>query len=316
MNPKDKKAYLEEHINFINKYPNKIWSKIFELEEDFKKYFKVNYASACSSWSTWLILALKTIWIKKWDEVLINCNYFISDPNSVKILWWKPIFIDLWQKINSLSLNDIKLKITNKTKAIIIIHLDWYPIENTKDIINICKEKNIKIIEDCCQSIWAKIWNDYIWTLWDLWVFSFDSNKIVKWWEWWMVISNNKELIEKINLYKNNYKKEWLFKKLWYNFRYNDFSAIYAKYSLKNITNFLNMRYLFILELKKKSNMKVYECKWITPIYYNLIIERKNTDLLSKKDFYNLNINDFPNFNKLYSKYKIIELPKNNYSEF
>jgi len=123
INKNDRKEYLKETLEFINKYPNDVWSKIFEFEEYLKKYFWTNYASACSSWSAWLILALKALWIENGDEVMVNCNYFISDPNSIIILWAKPIFIDLWETINSLSINDIKSKTTNKTKAIIIIFI-------------------------------------------------------------------------------------------------------------------------------------------------------------------------------------------------
>lgn len=296
INKNDKKIYLKEHLEFINKYPLEVWSKIYELEENFKKHFNIKYASACSSWSTWLILALKSIWLKKQDEVLMNKDYFISDPNSVKILWWKSIFINSWKKINTLSLKEIKEKITKKTKAIIIIHMYGYPIENTKKIINYCKKNNIIVIEDCCQSIWAKIWEKFIWTFWDIWVFSFDTNKMVKWWEWWMIISNNSHIIEQTRLYKNNCKREWKFIDLWYNFRYNDFSAIYAKYSLKNLWELIEIREKTIkniINYIEKNNIDIKIYLWwknIFPNFYNLIYKKNN-------------------------KYKILELPYNQYED-
>lgn len=298
----DKKAYLKEIAAFINKYPDEVWSKIYELEEEFKNYFWVTYASACSSWSTWLLLSLKAIWIKKWDEIMLSSDYFISDPNSIVLSWGKPIFIDLWENINSLSIEDIKSKITKKTKAIIIIHLYWYPVENTIEIINFCKSKNIIVIEDCCQSIWAKIWNNYIWTFWDLWIFSFDTNKMVKWWEWWIIISNNKDLIEKTRLYKNNCKEDWKFIELGFNYRYNDFSAIYTKYSLKNLENIIKEK----ITLAQKYWEILY--KWwenISPSFYNFIVKKEN-NLNYKKDFYNLNIKKFPNLIKHSKNYEII----------
>lgn len=301
ININDKKAYLKELAEFINKYPNEVWCKIFELEENFKNYFWVNYASACSSWSSALLLSLKSIWIKKNDEILLNINYFISDPNAIKILWAKPIFIDLWKDINLLSLEDIKNKTTSKTKAIIIIHMYWYPIENIVEIINYCQSKNIIVIEDCCQSIWAKIWDKYIWNFWDIWVFSFDSNKFVKWWEWWIIISNNKEIIEKTRYYKNNCKSLNWFLELWFNFRYNDFSAIYTKYSLKNLENTIKLKTNKIKEEKniiipKKSN----------PTYYSKIKKEKNNKIDLKKDFYNIDLNKFPNY-KFYLENYVIE---------
>lgn len=302
INPQDKKAYLRESYEFINKYPLEVWCKIFELEEDFKQYFWVDYASACSSWSSWLILTLKALWIKKWDEVMINCNYFISDPNSVKIIWAKPIFIDLWHCINSLSLVDIKAKISSKTKAIILIHLYWYPIENTIELVNFCRKKNIYVIEDCCQSIWAKIWDKYIWTFWDFWVFSFDTNKMVKWWEWWMIVTNNINLDQKTRLYKNNCKKDWEFVDLGYNFRYNDFSAIYAKYSLRNLENSINEKKV----LSKKYTKKLY--LWWTNIFsnfYNIIIKSNNNLETKKNDYLKIDMQDFKNYTKLIKQYEI-----------
>lgn len=314
INPKDKKDYLKEHFEFLEKYPKEVWCKVFELEEDFKKYFWVDFASACSSWSTALLLALKSICVWVWDEVLLNCNYFISDPNSILLAWAKPIFLDLWKNINSLSIENIKNKITKKTKAIIIIHMYWYPIENTLEIINFAREKNIYVIEDCCQSIWAKIWEKYIWTFWDLWIFSFDSNKFVKWWEWWMIISNNEKLINKTRYYKNNCKNENEFKELWYNFRYNDFSAIYAKYSLKNLEESIEIR----RKMKEKNEKKfeIYKPEWnIKPTYYNFIIKGKNNIFKNKHDYLNIKIDDFPNYKKLYTEYEIFSLPNNIYDD-
>jgi dTDP-4-amino-4,6-dideoxygalactose transaminase len=47
INKNEQKAYLKEHLEFLSKYPQEVGSKIFEFEEEFKKYFKVKYASAC-----------------------------------------------------------------------------------------------------------------------------------------------------------------------------------------------------------------------------------------------------------------------------
>ncbi len=300
------KAYLKEHLEFIEKYPKEVWSKIFELEEEFREYFWVQYASACSSGSTWLILALKALWIKRNDEIMLNCNYFISDPNSIIIAWGKPIFIDLWTTIDSLSIKDIKRKITPRTKAIIIIHLYGYPIVNTKEILTLCKERNITVIEDCCQSIGAKIWDDFVGTLGDIGIFSFDTNKMVKWWEWWMTISNNQEYTQKINLYKNNYKKNGEFMELWYNYRYNDFSAIYAKYSLRNLPNTL------LGKLEKTRKIENVYTWWsgTNPSYYNFIIEKPNINI-PKTDFYWLDYSWFKNYQKYMSQYSILD-DKNN----
>lgn len=302
INDIDKKDYLKEQLLFINKYPLEVGSKIYEFEQDFLKYFGVKYASACTNWSAWLILSLKSLWIWDWDEVMLNCNYFVSNPNSIVMVWAKPIFIDLWKTINSLSLEDIKLKITDKTKALIIIHLYWYPIENTLEIVELCKEKGIKVIEDCCQSIWAKIWNKYIWTFWEFWIFSFDSNKFVKSWEWWMIISNDFEMIEKTKYFKNNCKIDSEFIELWYNFRFNDFSAIYAKYSLKNLENIINKRLT-----EKNAIENIYDW-WenISPNYYNFIVKKQKPNNKLNKDFYNLNIDNYKNYKNHLENFEII----------
>lgn len=325
LNKNNYRSYLKENFEFIKNFPDNIWEKIYEFEELFSNYYN-SIASTCSSWSTALFLSLKSIWISSWDEVLTNVRNFIAVPNSILISWAKPVFLDIWKSINEISLDYIKSKININTKAIILVHLLWYPIENIFDIVDYCKSKWIIVIEDCCQSIWAEINNRKIWTIWDIWVFSLDSHKMVKWWEWWIVISRKKDFIREFNLLKNNHKEDWLFTSLWYNFRYNDFSAIYAIYSFRNLWNLLNQRRKLIKKIEVFLNKNFWNqitlLEWnnTNPSFYWILLQLNNNlftkDELLKKNFYDININLYPNL--LNNNWKILEyiMPYNTNTEF
>lgn len=324
----NKKEFFFELNEFINKYPSNHWQKIFEFEQIVKDFFLADFVCSCSSWNAWIFLVLKSFSLRKQDEIICCCLNFISAPNCVLENWAKIIFCDVWDSPIYYSIQDIKNKVSKNTKWIIVTHLFWYPIHNIFEIKKLCDELWIFLIEDCCQSIWAKIKNKYVWTIWDFWVFSFDSNKFVKSWEWWMILSNNKKHIDEINKLKNFYKQDFIFKKVAYNFRFNDFSAIYAKYSFLNLHNSINRRIESFKKLKKyvedrfSSFIEIVEWNW-NCIYYSILLKfLKHNNIkykfkyLSRLNFmwnhhFKIKKNQFKNFDKLDKLYYFINMPIN-----
>ncbi len=281
--------------NFLKHYPLNAGEKIYELEQTFSNLFWMKNITTTSSWSTAIISSLKTLWIQKWDIILTTS---INSQSVTNILNFLEINYKFVKSNNntpySMDTKDLENKIKQHSpKVIFIVHMDWYWIENTKEIIKLSKKYKIKTIEDCCQTIWWKIWKNYLWTLADIGIYSLDSNKMIKSWEWGIIITKNKNLLKKIITFKSNWKYKWNKKRQnWINFRYNDFAAIYWKHTLINLENELQKRKSILKLIQKKlknTEIKILkETKKTTPSFYNITIKlpkqinTKNFTFISK----------------------------------
>ena len=124
------------------------------LEEEFKKYFGVKYAISFNSGRSALMAILDALDIKKDDEILLQAFTCNSAVNPILNRGVKPVFIDVDETIN-LDPNDLKKKITSKSKAVMIQHTFGWPAK-IEEISKISKENNLFLIEDCAHSLGAK----------------------------------------------------------------------------------------------------------------------------------------------------------------
>ena len=109
---------------------NFILGKEVELfERNFSKLCKVKYSVSCGNGTDALILALKALDLKKNDEVIIPAFSYYSTLSCILHLNLKPVFVDINSNSPVINLNDLKKKITSKTKAIIGVHL-YGSVEN------------------------------------------------------------------------------------------------------------------------------------------------------------------------------------------
>ena len=147
------------------------------FEEKFKKKMKLNHTCLVSNGTIGIELALMALKLNKNDEVIVTPRSYISSVSPVLKLGGKPIFADIDNNFN-LSPESIKKKITKKTKAIICVHLYGYPCK-MKEIIDIKKENDLYLIEDCSQAHGAKINNKYVGSFGDISIWSFCNDKII-----------------------------------------------------------------------------------------------------------------------------------------
>jgi len=202
------------------------WKKgkeIKELEEEFKKYFNVKYAFSFNSGRTALLAILKSLDLKKEENgVLVQaftCNAVINP-----ILWagLTPIYVDCNEKNFNIDINDLKRKIKNQEnlkrtpKVLIVQHNFGLSVEMDK-ILEICKEKNLILIEDCAHSLGATYNGQKVGTFGKVSFFSFSRDKVISSVFGGMVITNDSFLAEKIkeNYLKFNYPGYfWIFQQL------------------------------------------------------------------------------------------------------
>lgn len=165
--------------------------KIFEKK--FSQFHNLKYAVTTTSGTTALHTAICALNIKKGDEILVPDLTFVSSASVILQQQATPIFVDINSTTFCIDIIDLEKKITEKTKAIIIVHLYGHPAEMNA-IIKIAKKHNLKIIEDCAQSHGAKYKKQYVGTFGDISCFSFYQTKNLTCGEGGMILTSNKEL--------------------------------------------------------------------------------------------------------------------------
>lgn len=177
-------------------------SKVFDFEKKFSEYFDVKHSIAVFNGSVAIELCLKAIDLQVGDEVIVTPRTFIASSSSVNMCGGVPIFIDVDTNSQNITLDNIVKAVTEKTKAVILVHLAGWPCD-VEEIVQWCHSKNIYVIEDCAQAHGAKYNGKYVGSFGDINAWSFCQDKIITTGgEGGMVTTNNIVL----------YKKAWSFK--------------------------------------------------------------------------------------------------------
>lgn len=177
------------------------WAK--KVEYKLKNYFDVQNVSLFDSGRSALQIALESCGINKDDEVLVQAYTCVVVTNAIRWSGAKPVFVDINSDFN-LDFEDLKNKITTKTKAIIIQHTFGKPTNNLEKIINWSKDNNLIVIEDCAHSLGAKVNDQLLGTLGDVGMFSFGSDKIISCVRGGALITNNLEIANEIRKKQNS----------------------------------------------------------------------------------------------------------------
>ncbi len=188
-----------------------------EIEEEFKKYFGVKYAISFNGGRAGLMAILAAMEIKSRDEVLLQgftCN---SAVNPILNRGAKPVFVDIDSTLN-LNPEDLKKKITPKSKAVMIQHTFGWPAQ-IEEILKIAKggAPNLYLIEDCAHALGAKYQGKFCGTFGDAAFFSFGRDKIISSVFGGMVITNNEKMGERIKKFRDklDYPSNfWIFQQL------------------------------------------------------------------------------------------------------
>ena len=184
--------FLYEDLNKVNsKYlPRylKVLKKIFkqdsfilgrnlaQFENNFKKFNKSKYCVGVNSGLDALFFSLKALNIKQNSEIILPSNSYIAAVFAVINAGFKPVFVEPKIDTYNIDPNLILKKVTSKTKAIMLVHLYGKPCE-MDEILKICKQKKLYLIEDCAQSHGAKYKNKQTGSFGDFGCFSFYPTK-------------------------------------------------------------------------------------------------------------------------------------------
>lgn len=219
-------------------------SYIKKFEEKFAEYCGSNYAVSCNNGTSALHLALLALGIKRGDEVILPTFTYIATANAIRYVGAKPIFVDTKKEDWNINPKKIESKITPKTKAILCVHLYGVPCDMNQ-IMDISKRKNIFVVEDCAEAHGAKYFGKKVGSIGDIGCFSFFGNKIITTGEGGMCVTNRKDLVDKMELFRNqgmSKERRYWHDEVGYNYRMTNIQAAIGLAQLEKIEHFLNIR--------------------------------------------------------------------------
>lgn len=209
--------------------------KVEEFQNKFAQYSDAKYGIATSSGTTALHTALVAAGVEQGDEVITTPFTFAATSNSILYSNATPVYADIDPKTFNLNPEKIEEKITDKTKAIMPVHLYGQPAD-MDPILEIAEKHDLKVIEDAAQAHGSTYKGKKIGSIGDLGCFSFYPTKNMTTGEGGMVTTNDEELAEKSSMVRaHGESKRYEQSLLGYNYRMTDIAASIGLVQLKNI---------------------------------------------------------------------------------
>jgi dTDP-4-amino-4,6-dideoxygalactose transaminase len=178
--------------------------KTAEFETKFASMLGANYAVALSNCTVALHLAMKLVGVERGDEVICPSLTFVATCNAIRYVDAIPVFADIESLERPVICpKDIESKITNKTKAIVVMHYAGFPCD-MDSIMDIAKRHNLKVIEDACHAPLSDYKGKKLGTIGDVGCFSFFSNKNISTGEGGMLVTNSQEYYDRAKLLRSH----------------------------------------------------------------------------------------------------------------
>ena len=176
------------------------------FEEEFASYLGVQHAVSVSNGTVAIELILRAYGIGVGDEVIVPSRTFIGTASAVAACGAKPIVADIEPASQGICLDSIKSCCTERTKAVIVVHLGGWPVD-ISGIKEWTNQKNIAVFEDCAQAHGASYREQKVGTIGEAAAFSFCQDKIMSTaGEGGMVVTNNSEIWRGVWEYKDHGK--------------------------------------------------------------------------------------------------------------
>ena len=215
--------------------------QVEEFEALFASYIGSKYAIATSSGTAALHIALLASGIGNGDEVITTPFSFIATANAILFCGAKPVFVDIDKDTFGLDPSLIRARITSKTKAVLPVHLYGQPCD-MKEILRICRERNLILLEDACQAHGAEYRGQKVGSF-GIGCFSFYPTKNMTTGEGGMITTDNGDIAERARMIRSHGQKErYIHEVLGYNYRMTDIAAAIGICQLKKLDEFNRQR--------------------------------------------------------------------------
>lgn len=248
----------QDEIDAVTDVLNSKWLTMGEVTRNFEiafaNYTGAKYAYAVANCTAALHIACQALGITGGDEVICPSLTFVATANSIIYTGATPVFADVTNLDDlNISPDDIVKKITNKTKAITVVHYGGYPCD-MNNILQIAKEHGLNVIEDAAHAPGAEYKGKKIGTVGEIGCFSFFSNKNMTTGEGGMITTNNADLAERIKGIRSHgmttltwdrhkgHAYSYDVKELGFNYRLDEMRAAIGIVQLQKLTKNNNLR--------------------------------------------------------------------------
>lgn len=147
-----------------------------QFESDFAAFLGVEHCIACANGTDSLEILLQAMGVGAGDEVIVPAISWISTSEAVSTVGAQPVFVDVHPEYYTMDLSKVEAKITDKTKAIIPVHLYGQAVDMVT-LMAIAQKHNLKVLEDCAQAHGARFNGQLVGTFGDCASFSFYPGK-------------------------------------------------------------------------------------------------------------------------------------------
>lgn len=301
------------------------WNSMFEKK--FAEFLWTKYLITANSWSSANLLAItaltaKELWerqLKKWDEIITVAAWFPTTIAPIIQNGCVPVFVDVDLETYNINIEQLKLALSDKTKAIFIAHTLWNPF-NLGEIVKICKENNLWLIEDNCDALGSIYDGKYTWNFWDICTFSFYPAHHMTMAEGWALGTNNPILAKVIRSLRDRWRDcrcktgednscknrfcwqlwqlpkgfdhKYTYSRIWYNLKITDIQAALGVAQLEKLEKFIairkeNFEYLydgFIKNWLDKYFIMPKSIEWSKPCRFGFLLSIKEWFDFSRED--------------------------------
>ncbi len=217
--------------------------KLEEFEKSFANYCGTKFAAGVNSGTSALHLALLVLGIRKGDEVITCPNSFFATAEVITAVGAKPVFADINRESFCMDPEDLRKKISKKTKAVIPVHL-YGQTADMDPIVEVAEEKGLRIIEDACQAHGSTYKGKKAGSFGTIGCFSFYPGKnLGAYGEGGICVTNEPELDEKLRLLRSHGENPKHVHRLpGFNFRFDEIQAAVLSTKLKHLDRWNDKR--------------------------------------------------------------------------
>jgi len=216
-----------------------------QFEKKFSKIIKRKFSVAVSSGTAALDIAVKSLDLKKGDEIIVPTFTIISTLTQIVREGIKPILIDSDPITWNMKVDEIESKISKKTKAIMVVHIYGLPTD-MKKILYLAKKYKLFVIEDSAEQLGQTYCGKPIGSLGDISTFSFFANKHITTGEGGMISTNSLKLKNKFKILRNlsfdPKNQKFIHNTLGWNYRMTSLQAAMGTAQLKKLSKFIKIK--------------------------------------------------------------------------
>lgn len=251
---------------------------IKKFENCISDYIGVKHATAVCNGTVALHLALLTLGVGEGDEVIVPTFTYIASVSTIVTAGATPVFVDSLEDTWQADPDDIRKKITSRTKAIMAVHIYGHPCD-MDEIKKITDEYNLFLIEDCAEALGSEYKGKKAGVFGDISTYSFYGNKTLTTGEGGMVITNDDTLIDRAVHFKMHglaKHREYWHDVIGYNYRMTNICAAIGLAQFETLEKRLKQKRLlaerYIKNLKDvpvsyhRENKDVYHSYWMFTI--------------------------------------------------